>query len=858
MLDFPNRSLNSQESSQEDSSNNPIPENIDSNDCLTLIVEATNSEKAGDINKAISIYRQVIQADKEGTYKAIAQKALATLETFTKENYHAQNKDEIQSSIDDKKIQSLPLHKRLLKCFYDLPIQTKQLAVLLTSEVGSILTLVGVGAVLIVANGRFQLVNQAKSELKVAEINYNLKIEQMELTFDSQANNLGIIEAAETQQATGQVLTTLANELHKQKLELVKLVDKEGMIIATGKITINKTSFDPYGLVTKALQTGKKSKFTEIISYGELAKENSFAAKMLAQDIDINTEAKPEFLIRYTITPIRNGTAEIVGALISGDVVKQPIVNNTLTAFNNGYSGVYLYKESGDFSLATAQLLNSRGVITQNPNLPNNKILEKAIDAQGEVVTKVININNKPHTVAAKALFNYENKPIGVLLRGTPHKALNTLILQSLSLQAIAALLAIVASVILAKLLGQAILKPLNQLREITTEFSSGNRQVRAEKFANDEMGELATTFNIMADSIVASEAELSYYGEQQEKESENQRKARENLQQEVIKMLLDIEEAQQGNLAVEAQVTDGVVGSVADAFNITICSLRDLVSQVKIVSYEVNDLVLEKEKEVKNLSQAAINQAQEINQVFAGVADINNSIQSVANSTQEAASIAKLARQQAQEGDIAMNQTVNSIQKIRGSVAGTAKKLKKLAESSQEISQIVTIISSISEKTNVLAFNASIEASRAGEHGQGFKTVSEEVSRLATKVNEATQDIQYLVETIQEDTSLVLEDMEKSTTEVVTGTQLIRQTQEILQGLAVTSENIDDYLQQITQNTGEQTHASQQINQKIHEIADISQNTSSEAENVVKSLHDLVEEMKVLQISVEKFRLQA
>ena len=336
------------------------------------------------------------------------------------------------------------------------------------------------------------------------------------------------------------------------------------------------------------------------------------------------------------------------------------------------------------------------------------------------------------------------------------------------------------ASVILAKLLGQAILKPLNQLREITTEFSSGNRQVRAEKFANYEMGELATTFNVMADSIVASEAELSYYAEQQEKEAEKQRKARENLQQEVIKMLLDIEEAQQGNLTVEAEVTDGVVGSVADAFNMTIRSLRDLVSQVQNVCYDVNDLVLEKEKEVTNLSQAAINQAQEMNQVFAGVADINNSIQSVASSTQEAANIAKLARQQAQEGDIAMNQTVNSIQKIRVSVAGTAQKLTKLAESSQEISQLVTIISSISEKTNVLAFNASIEASRAGEHGQGFKTVSEEVSRLATRVTEATQDIQYLVETIQEDTSFVLEDMEKSTTEVVTGTQLIRQTQEI------------------------------------------------------------------------------
>ncbi len=858
MLDFPNNSLSSQESSQEDSSNNIISENINTDDCLTLIIEATNLEKAGDINKAISIYDQVIEVDKEGTYKAIAQKALAALETVTRENYHTENRDEIQSNIDDNNIQSVPLHKRLLKRFYDLPIQTKQLAVLLTSEIGSILTLVGVGAILIVSNGRFQLVNQAKSELKVAEINYNLKIEQMELTFDSQSNNLGIIEAAEKQQANGQVLTTLANELHKQQIELVTLVDKKRMIVATGKITVNKTAFDPYGLVTKALKTGEKNQFTEIIPYDELAQENSFSARMLAHDIGIDPATKPDFLIRYTITPIRNGKAEIVGALISGDVVKEPIVNNTLTAFNNGYSAVYLYQNSGEFSLATAQLLNSQGIIIENPDLPNNKILEKAIDAQGEIVTQVIQINNKPHTVAAKALFNYENKPIGVLLRGTPHKALNTLILQSLGLQAMAALLAIVASVILAKLLGQAILKPLNQLRKITTEFSSGNRQVRAEKFANDEMGELATTFNVMADSIVASEAELSYYAEQQEKEAENQRKARENLKQEVIKMLLDIEEAQQGNLTVEAEVTDGVVGSVADAFNMTIRSLRDLVSKVQSVCYEVNDLVLEKEKEVTNLSQAAINQAQEMNQVFAGVADINNSIQSVASSTQEAANIAKLARQQAQEGDIAMNQTVNSIQKIRGSVAGTAKKLKKLAESSQEISQIVTIISSISEKTNVLAFNASIEASRAGEHGQGFKTVSEEVSRLATRVTEATQDIQYLVETIQEDTSLVLEDMEKSTTEVVTGTQLIRQTQEILQSLAMTSENIDDYLQQITQNTGEQTHASQQINQKIHQIAGISQQTSSQTENVVKSLHVLVEEMKVLQISVEKFRLQS
>lgn len=856
MLDFNDNSLSSQDPNQENSYEHSMVENTDGNACLNLILQASNLEKSGNINQAISLYQQVIELDREGTYKGIAQKALSTLETTS--NDANLDEDKITSTITNNLVESLPLHQKLLKQFYDLPIQTKQLGVLLTSEIGSILTLVGVGAVLIISNGRFQLVNQAKSELKVAEINYNSKIEQMEMTFDSQANNLGIIEAAETKKATGEVLTTLANEIHKQKIEFATLVDKDGITIATGNIKVNQLVFNPYGLVTKTLKTGEKSNFTEIIPYDELAQENSFAAKMLARDMNIKSDSKPNFLIRYTITPVRNGKAEIVGALISGDVVKPPVVNNTLKAFNNGYSAVYLYDNQGNFSLATSQLLNANGILKENPTLPNNKLLQKAIDANGNVITGVVNIKNNPYTVAAKALFNFENKPIGVLLRGTPHHALNTLMLQSLSLQGMAALLTIAVSIVLAKLLGQAILKPLNKLRETTSEFSSGNRQVRAEKFANDEMGELATSFNLMADSIVASEAELSYYAEQQEKEAEKQRQARENLQQEVIKMLLDIEEAQKGNLTVEAEVTDGVVGSVADAFNMTIGSLRGLVSQVKTVSSEVNVLALEKEKEVKNLSQAAINQAQEINQVFERVADINQSIQSVADSTQEVANISKLARQQAKEGDVAMNHTVNSIQKIRFSVAGTAKKLKKLAESSQEISQIVTIISSISEKTNVLAFNASIEAARAGEHGEGFKSVSEEVSRLATKVTKATQDIQYLVETIQEDTSLVLEDMENSTAEVVTGTQLIRQTQEILQGLALTSENMDDYLEQITQNTTAQTHASQQINQKIHDVALISQQTSSEAENVVNSLHTLVEKMKVLQISVEQFRLQS
>ncbi|MEA5532596.1 methyl-accepting chemotaxis protein [Crocosphaera sp. XPORK-15E] len=854
MLDFHKfSSSSSKESLNADTLDSSKITNTD--DCLNKILSASNLEKSGDIIGAISLYQEVIKTDKNGTYKAIAEKAL---ETLKESKSLVSDTEHITENSSLKTIKTIPFYQRLLKRFYDLPIQTKQLAVLLTSEIVAIVGLVGVGSILIVTNGQFQLINQAKSELKVAEINYNLKLDQMELSFNGQANNVAIIEAAEKGKADGTVLNILANEIWKQKIEFSTLVNRQGMTIATGNIKVNQRSFDPQGLVTQALKSGRQSKITESISYDELAKENDYFAKMLAQDLGLDPSSKPNFLIRYTITPVRNGKAEIVGALISGDIVKPPIVNNTVTAFNSGYSGVYLYKENGNFSLATSQLISPQGKLRENPILPNNKLLQKAIDAQGKVITGNISIDNQQYTIAAKALFNAVGEPIGVLLRGTSHYALNSLIMQSLGLQTISALLAICVSIILAKLLGKAVLNPLKKLRQITAEFSSGNRQIRAENFANDEMGELANTFNTMADSIVTSEAELANYAQQQEAEAEKQRKARENLQQEVIQMLLDIEEAQKGNLTVEAKVTEGVVGSVADAFNTTIRSLRQLVSQVQMVSSQVNYLVLEEETEIQNLSQAAINQAQEINQVFQDVADINTSIQNVANSTQEAAKIAQVVRQQAQEGDIAMLHTVNSIQKIRSSVAGTAKKLKQLAESSQEISQIVTIISSISEKTNVLAFNASIEAARAGEHGDGFRAVAEEVSRLAVKVTDATQDIQHLVETIQEDTSKVLEDMENSTAEVVTGTQLIRQTQEILQSLAITSEHIDEYLQNITSNTTAQTHASQQINHKIKGVAMISQQTSIQAENMVTSLQSLVEKITVLQASVAQFRLQS
>jgi methyl-accepting chemotaxis protein len=252
------------------------------------------------------------------------------------------------------------------------------------------------------------------------------------------------------------------------------------------------------------------------------------------------------------------------------------------------------------------------------------------------------------------------------------------------------------------------------------------------------------------------------------------------------------------------------------------------------------------------------LTQAEEINQALGNISEINESVENVAKFAQEAAQIAREGLIQAKEGDMAMDETVNSIEKIRTTVAGTSKKAKQLAESSQEIAQIVDIISGISEKTNLLAFNASVEAARAGEHGEGFRIVAEEVRRLADRITESTKDIQQLVSTIQQDTTSVLQGMETSTTEVVNGSELIRLTKQNLRRLAQTNENINQYLQSISSSTIEQTNTSRQVNEKITGIATIARNNSTEAQDVLQSLRTLVREAETLQSSVSQFKLKA
>jgi len=352
------------------------------------------------------------------------------------------------------------------------------------------------------------------------------------------------------------------------------------------------------------------------------------------------------------------------------------------------------------------------------------------------------------------------------------------------------------------------------------------------------------------------AEQTLAERSQAQAAELARQRQDKEQLQQEVINLLLEIEGAQRGDLTVQAPITPGEVGSIADAFNATIASLRQLVLQVQGVANQVQQVAQAGAESITHLTTAAQTQREQVQASLETVAAMNQSIAQVTELAQQAAEVAHSARIEAEAGDGKINQTVASIEGLRATVAATAKKVKRLAEASQEISQIVGIISGISEKTNLLAFNASIEATRAGEHGQGFRVVADEVRRLAQQVTEATREIEQRVTNIQEGTGDVLQAMETGTSEVVASTQLVQSTRETLQGLAQLSQDIDQLLQEIARQTHAQREASQEVNQRMGEVNAIATRTASESQTVAHSLEDLLAVVADLQTSVARFRL--
>ncbi len=337
---------------------------------------------------------------------------------------------------------------------------------------------------------------------------------------------------------------------------------------------------------------------------------------------------------------------------------------------------------------------------------------------------------------------------------------------------------------------------------------------------------------------------------------AEEQRQIKETLQRNALQLLMDVDPVSEGDLTVRARVTEDEIGTVADSYNATITNLRKIVTQVQLAARQVADTTVESEASAQSLSKSAMRQAQDISEALDRAQEMANSAQLVATNAAKAGEAVQAAALTVQEGDDAMNRTVDGILGIRETVAETAKKVKRLGESSQKISNVVNLISGFAAQTNMLALNASIEASRAGEDSKGFAVVAEEVRELARQSAEATTEIEKLVADIQSETNEVVVAMETGTEQVVSGTKLVDETRESLNKITATSRQISELVESITQATVVQTRASEAVTDVMTNVAAIATQNTEEANKVYGSFEDLNSVAKTLQSEVDRFKV--
>jgi twitching motility protein PilJ len=333
--------------------------------------------------------------------------------------------------------------------------------------------------------------------------------------------------------------------------------------------------------------------------------------------------------------------------------------------------------------------------------------------------------------------------------------------------------------------------------------------------------------------------------------EEENKRN-----QEAILRLLNEMGDLADGDLTVRAKVTEDITGAIADSMNYTIEELRTLVTGVNRASAQVTERSQEAQHVSAQLLAAAERQSKEIEETSSRVLQVSHSISDVSVNAEESARVAQRSLHAAEKGAQAVQNSISGMNEIREQIQETSKRIKRLGESSQEIGEIVELISDITEQTNVLALNAAIQAASAGEAGRGFSVVAEEVQRLAERSGEATKQIGAIVRTIQLDTQDAVSAMEKSTQGVVEGAKLSDAAGQALSEIGQVSKQLADLIQTISKATQTQADATGQVAANMQAILEITRQTTAGTQQTAVSVQNLTQVASELKSSVSGFRL--
>ena len=323
-----------------------------------------------------------------------------------------------------------------------------------------------------------------------------------------------------------------------------------------------------------------------------------------------------------------------------------------------------------------------------------------------------------------------------------------------------------------------------------------------------------------------------------------------------ILRLLDEIADLADGDLRSYATVSEDFTGAIADSINFAIDQLRDLVSRITDTSQEVARYTQNTQTITNQLAEASEHQAQEIAGASAAINEMAVSIDQVSANAAESAEVAERSVQIASNGADVVNRSIVGMDTIREQIQETSKRIKRLGESSQEIGNIVSLINDIADQTNILALNAAIQASMAGEAGRGFAVVADEVQRLAERSASATKQIEGLVKTIQTDTNEAVISMEQTTSEVVRGANLAKDAGVALDEIQSVSNNLAKLIANISNAAKLQSASASHIANTMNVVQEITSQTTTATFDTARSVSELANMAESLRESVSDFKL--
>ena len=457
--------------------------------------------------------------------------------------------------------------------------------------------------------------------------------------------------------------------------------------------------------------------------------------------------------------------------------------------------------------------------------------------------TEIYYDNPGKNAITVSRLLDYNNKAIGTIEIHLDRTVVLAQIAKSRNISVLAGVvLALLGGIFITWLVNHTVNRPVREITNVYASIGMGDFDARANVNTHDEMGTMASSLNAMLDNT------LNLIQSQDERDS---------IQESIMKLLDEISSLTEGDLTARAEVTEEITGSIADSFNAMAEQLTQVVQSVKGATQEVGVTSSAISNSTEKLAETTEKQAVQITEAIEEINNMAAAMRQVAEFAVNSTKVSEQSTIHAKQGAKAVEHTNQAMDAIRERVQETARSIKRLGESSQEIGNIVQIINDIADRTSILALNASIQAAMAGEAGRGFAVVAEEVQRLAERSASSTKQIDSLVKNIQSEINEAGTSMDESIQRVSQGTKLAGDAHNKLQEIEKVSTDLAKMIHSITSAADRQAKVSETIANTMESVGEISSKTSTESIQTAVSMRNLKETADKLRESVEVFRVE-